>query len=52
MKRILLSPVNPVEKTGMPERRLKILHVIDSLGIGGMERVVIDVANGLDAAEV
>lgn len=49
MKRILLSPVNPVEKTGMPERRLKILHVIDSLGIGGMERVVIDVANGLDA---
>ncbi len=30
--------------------KLKILHVIDSLGIGGMERVVIDVANGLDPA--
>lgn len=35
----------------MPERKVKILHVIDSLGIGGMERVVIDVANGLDAAK-
>ncbi len=34
----------------MPERKIKILHVIDSLGIGGMERVVIDVANGLDPA--
>lgn len=31
--------------------KLKILHVIDSLDIGGMERVVIDVANGLDAAQ-
>ena len=35
----------------MTERKIKILHVIDSLGIGGMERVVIDVANGLDAAK-
>ena len=35
----------------MSERKIKILHVIDSLGIGGMERVVIDVANGLDAAK-
>lgn len=34
----------------MGEKRVKILHVLDSLGIGGMERVVIDVANGLDAA--
>lgn len=34
----------------MAERKIKILHVIDSLGIGGMERVVIDVANGLDPA--
>lgn len=34
----------------MSERKIKILHVIDSLGIGGMERVVIDVANGLDSA--
>jgi len=29
--------------------KIKVLHVIDSLGVGGMERVVIDVANGLDA---
>ncbi|MBP6824559.1 MAG: glycosyltransferase [Acidobacteria bacterium] len=35
----------------MAERKIKILHVIDSLGIGGMERVVIDVANGLDSAK-
>ncbi len=34
----------------MLKRKIKILHVIDSLGIGGMERVVIDVANGLDPA--
>ncbi|MBK9315644.1 MAG: glycosyltransferase [Acidobacteria bacterium] len=32
----------------MKERRIKILHVIDSLAIGGMERVVIDVVNGMD----
>ena len=32
----------------MADGKIKILHVIDSLGIGGMERVVIDVANGLD----
>ncbi len=29
-------------------KTVKILHVIDSLGVGGMERVVIDVANGLE----
>lgn len=34
----------------MTERKIKILHVIDSLGIGGMERIVIEVANGLDSA--
>jgi sugar transferase (PEP-CTERM/EpsH1 system associated) len=34
----------------MAEKRIKILHVLDSLGIGGMERVVIDVVNGLDPA--
>jgi sugar transferase (PEP-CTERM/EpsH1 system associated) len=34
----------------MAEKRIKILHVLDSLGIGGMERVVIDVANGLGPA--
>ena len=34
----------------MSESKIKILHVIDSLGIGGMERVVIDVANGLNPA--
>lgn len=34
----------------MVERKIKILHVIDSLALGGMERVVIDVANGLDPA--
>jgi sugar transferase (PEP-CTERM/EpsH1 system associated) len=28
--------------------KIKVLHVLDSLGIGGMERVVIDVVNGLD----
>jgi len=32
----------------MSERKIKILHVLDSLGVGGMERVVIDVVNGLD----
>ena len=32
----------------MKEGRIKILHVIDSLAIGGMERVVIDVVNGMD----
>lgn len=32
----------------MKEQKIKILHVIDSLGVGGMERVVVDVANGLD----
>lgn len=31
----------------MSKGRIKILHVLDSLGIGGMERVVIDVVNGL-----
>src|SRR5262245_52523636 len=30
------------------DRKIKILHVVDSLGVGGMERVVIDVVNGLD----
>ena len=30
------------------DRKIKILHVLDSLAIGGMERVVIDVVNGLD----
>ncbi|MBS1791055.1 MAG: glycosyltransferase [Acidobacteria bacterium] len=34
----------------MKERKIKILHVIDSLGVGGMERVLMDVANGLDLA--
>jgi sugar transferase (PEP-CTERM/EpsH1 system associated) len=32
----------------MSGRKVKILHVLDSLGVGGMERVVIDVINGLD----
>jgi sugar transferase (PEP-CTERM/EpsH1 system associated) len=32
----------------MSEKKIKILHVLDSLGVGGMERVVIDVANNLD----
>src|SRR5262249_8539392 len=32
----------------MSQRKIKILHVIDSLDVGGMERVVIDVVNGLD----
>jgi len=31
-------------------RKIKILHVLDSLNVGGMERVVINVANGLDPA--
>ncbi|MCI0337012.1 MAG: glycosyltransferase [Acidobacteria bacterium] len=35
----------------MADKRVKILHVLDSLGIGGMERVVIDVVNGLDPAK-
>ncbi|MBI1765806.1 MAG: glycosyltransferase [Acidobacteria bacterium] len=30
--------------------KIKILHVLDSLNVGGMERVVINVANGLDPA--
>lgn len=32
----------------MATRKLKILHILDSLGVGGMERVLIDVANRLD----
>ncbi len=32
----------------MATRKLKILHILDSLGVGGMERVLIDVANLLD----
>lgn len=32
----------------MSEKKVKILHVLDSLGVGGMERIVIDVVNGLD----
>src|ERR1051325_10574030 len=32
----------------MVEERIKILHVLDSLAVGGMERVVIDVVNGLN----
>lgn len=32
----------------MSERKIKVLHILDSLGVGGMERVVIDVVNGLD----
>ena len=34
----------------MASRQIKILHVLDSLNVGGMERVVINVANGLDPA--
>jgi sugar transferase (PEP-CTERM/EpsH1 system associated) len=34
----------------MANGKIKILHVIDSLDVGGMERIVIDVANGLDPA--
>jgi sugar transferase (PEP-CTERM/EpsH1 system associated) len=34
----------------MSSKKLKILHVLDSLNVGGMERVVINVANGLDPA--
>lgn len=34
----------------MASKKLKILHVLDSLNVGGMERVVINVANGLDPA--
>lgn len=34
----------------MAGKKLKILHVLDSLNVGGMERVVINVANGLDSA--
>ncbi len=33
------------------KRTIKILHVLDSLAVGGMERVVIDVVNGLDPAQ-
>ena len=43
--------VNRPPATNHQPPKPKILHVIDSLGIGGMERVVIDVANGLDAAK-
>jgi len=32
----------------MSGKKIKILHVLDSLGVGGMERVVIDVVNHLD----
>jgi sugar transferase (PEP-CTERM/EpsH1 system associated) len=32
----------------MSEKKIKILHVLDSLSVGGMERVVIDVINHLD----
>jgi len=35
----------------MADDKIKIMHVIDSLGVGGMERVVIDVVNGLDPAQ-
>jgi sugar transferase (PEP-CTERM/EpsH1 system associated) len=34
--------------SSLSNRKIKILHVLDSLGVGGMERVVIDVVNGLD----
>jgi sugar transferase (PEP-CTERM/EpsH1 system associated) len=34
--------------TQMSGEKIKILHVIDSLDIGGMERVVVDVVNNLD----
>lgn len=43
--------INRPPTTNQQPPKLKILHVIDSLGIGGMEKVVIDVANGLDAAQ-
>jgi sugar transferase (PEP-CTERM/EpsH1 system associated) len=52
-----LAPINPRFEhkrdmaLGFQKRPIKILHVLDSLGVGGMERVVIDVANGLDASE-
>jgi len=32
----------------MAAKKIKVLHVLDSLAVGGMERVAIDVANGLD----
>ncbi len=35
----------------MSRKKIKILHVIDSLDVGGMERVVIDVVNGLDQSQ-
>ncbi len=35
----------------MAEEKLKVLHVLDSLAVGGMERVVIDVVNGLNAGD-
>src|SRR5262245_39841912 len=40
--------LHAIERCLMSERKIKILHVLDSLGVGGMERVVIDVANGLE----
>jgi sugar transferase (PEP-CTERM/EpsH1 system associated) len=39
------------EPSHSKDGKVKILHVIDSLGVGGMERVVIDVANGLPPAQ-
>lgn len=32
-------------------RKIKVLHVLDSLGVGGMERVVIEVVNHLDQSQ-
>jgi sugar transferase (PEP-CTERM/EpsH1 system associated) len=32
----------------MAQEKIKVLHVLDSLAVGGMERVVIDVVNGLN----
>lgn len=39
-----------ISRQRMKERKIKILHVIDSLGVGGMERVLVDIANGVDLA--
>ncbi len=33
------------------EEKIRVLHVLDSLGVGGMERVVVDVVNGLDQSQ-
>ena len=35
----------------MTQTPIKILHVLDSLAVGGMERVVIDVVNGLKSSQ-